>query len=204
MPLTDSYGQGIPFPTLTDKPNAQTLGQGIVEGLTPRSVMSFASAVVRGGTIKKPVAGMLSYIEDVARWEGFDGESWVTLGSGTSAWKTPVLANGYTDNGNDNGPLRYRRVNLFGEVSVMWQGGLNLTYSVATKTLPNGGVIVDQTLPVDYRPSHRRTVTAACSGVDSNTLSLKIDFNTDGTVAIVRSAGANPPWVSLNNVMYQL
>ena len=59
-------------------------------------------------------------------------------------------------------------------------------------------------LPTDARPTSRRTVTAACSGVNSDQLSMKVDFNTDGTVQIIAKGGALPPWISLNNVMYTL
>lgn len=76
MPITDSYGQNITYPTLADKPNAQTLGKGIVDGLTPKTVMYFASAVVRGATITAPQAGMITWLKDVERLEFFDGHSW--------------------------------------------------------------------------------------------------------------------------------
>lgn len=76
MPITDSYGQNITYPTLADKPNAQTLGQGIVDGLTPKVIMNFASAVVRGATITSPKAGMVTWLVDVARLEFYDGTAW--------------------------------------------------------------------------------------------------------------------------------
>lgn len=76
MPITDSYGQNVSYPTLADKPNAQSLGQGIVDGLTPKVIMTFASAVVRGATISAPKAGMVSWLADVGRLEFYDGVAW--------------------------------------------------------------------------------------------------------------------------------
>ncbi len=73
MPLTDSYGQNVQYPTLTDKPNAQSLSEGLVTGIVPKVVMQFASATVRGATITKPVAGMVTWLKDVKRLEVYDG-----------------------------------------------------------------------------------------------------------------------------------
>lgn len=60
MALTDQYGQNVPYSTMTDQANAQTLGQNLVENIVPRTIMRFPSANVRGATIKKPVEGMAS------------------------------------------------------------------------------------------------------------------------------------------------
>lgn len=77
--LTDSYGQGVPYPTLLDKPNAQSLGQGIVENLVPRSVLTYPSAAVRGASISAPREGMVSYLADVDRLEFYTGSAWQSL-----------------------------------------------------------------------------------------------------------------------------
>lgn len=90
MPLTDSYGQNVKYPTLTDKPNAQTLGQQIVEGLTPKVVMLFASAVVRGGTVLKPTAGMVTWLHDVGRLEVYNGTAWSRLSPQSAAGSLSV------------------------------------------------------------------------------------------------------------------
>ncbi|MET8880553.1 hypothetical protein [Streptomyces rubiginosohelvolus] len=203
MPLTDSYGQGIPYPTLTDKPNAQTLGQGIVDGLTPKVVMTFASAVVRGATIKKPAAGMVTWLKDVGRLEVYDGSAWVAFGYGSNTWRTINLFVGYTANGNGNGTPQYRIVNLFGEPSIMLRGGIDLQYR--NGSLLNDGQINVLALPANSRPSARRTVTVACSATNSVVTSLKLDINTNGTLVLVGTGGKNlPPWVSLNGVVCSL
>lgn len=203
MPLTDSYGQNVPYPTLTDKPNAQTLGQGIVEGLMPRCVMVFPSAVVRGATITTPTAGMVSWLQDVGRLEVFDGTSWVSFGYGANTWKTISLAPGYTHNGNENGTVQYRLVNLFGENAIMLRGGVNIVYKA--NELQNNGVINSAALPAVARPSNRRSVTIACSAGSGNVTSIKLDINTTGTLVLVGAGGTNlPPWASLNGVICSL
>ncbi|MCX4547275.1 hypothetical protein [Streptomyces sp. NBC_01500] len=203
MPLTDSYGQGVTYPTLTDKPNAQTLGQGIVDGLTPKVVMTFASAVVRGATIKKPAAGMVAWLKDVGRLEVFDGAGWVSFGYGTNAWKTIPLASGFTGNGNSNGTPQYRVVTLFGEDTIMLRGGLNLTYTAGN--IKNNGVFNSTALPTVARPATLRTVPVACSAIASTVTSLKLDIKTNGDLGIVGTGGKDlPPWVSLSGVICSL
>lgn len=203
MPLTDSYGQGVTYPTLTDKPNAQTLGQGIVDGLTPKVVMTFASAVVRGATIKKPTAGMVTWLKDVGRLEVYDGSAWVAFGYGVNTWKTVGLATGFSHNGNDNGTVQYRVVQLFGEDALMLRGGLNITYK--SGAIQNNGNINSTALPTSARPATRRTVPVACSAQNSTVTSLKLDLNTNGTLSIVGTGGKDlPPWVSLNGVVCSL
>lgn len=204
MPLTDSYGQGIQYPTLTDKPNAQTLGQGIVDGITPKVVMTFASAIVRGATIQKPTAGMVTWLKDVARLEVYDGTAWVSFGYGANAWKTITLASGFTANGNSNGTPQYRIVNQYGESAIMLRGGVAVTYS-GQGVMANNGIINLTALPANARPTSRRSVPVACSSGSSIVTSLKLDINTDGTLVLNgNSAIDRPPWVSLNGIICAL
>mgnify|MGYP001027606449 CR=1 FL=1 len=203
MPLTDSYGQGITYPTLTDKPNAQTLGQGIVDGVTPKVVMSFASAVVRGATIKKPVAGMVTWLKDVGRLEVYDGSAWSVVTAGTSTWKTITPSPPtYSHNGNNQGTFSYRVVNLFGEMGLMFRGGLNISYinkDVATN------ILNFNQLPVTARPSSLRTLLVPCSDVSSARITLKMDVTTDGYLKLYGiQSDTNPPWVGFNGVFCSL
>ena len=199
---TDTYGQGIDTLDYTDKPDLVVLGQSLRDGLTQRSAMRFANATTRDATITAPVAGMIAFLADQHTWTGYDGSAWVALAAGTQAWTTPTLATGYTANGNSNGTPQYRVVNLFGDLVVMWKSGLNVTYSGGSPV--NSGNFLASALPSGARPGTLRTVTAACSAVSSNSLSVKIDFKTDGTTTIVTQGGVQPPWVSLNNIMYSL
>lgn len=205
MPLTDSFGQNVPYPTLTDKPNAQTLGQGIVENIVPKSVMTFPSAIVRGATIVNPVGGMCTYLKDVARLELYDGDAWVTVAAGTSTWKTIALAGGFGHDGNDNGTVQYRLVNLFGEQTLMFRGGLAISYIGPGGSIGNGGNFNSVALPVNSRPGDRRTITLACQWT-SEQLSIKMDVNTNGMLTLIGTdtGGARPSWVSLNGTFVSL
>jgi hypothetical protein len=198
---TDKYGQSITYLDYSDKPDLFVLGDSIVQGLTQRAVMRFANATSRDATITSPVAGMIAWLTSEKLFTGFDGSAWVALAAGTQAWTTPALATGYTADGNSNGIPKWRVVNFFGDLVVMWKGGLNVTYSGSNPV--NGGMFLNAALPTAARPTSRRTVTAACSAVTSSTLSVKLDFNSDGTIALVNN-GQSPPWVSLNNIMYSI
>lgn len=202
MPTTDAYGQSIVITAPTDAPDIPATAQNLAAGLVPRSVMRFASASTRNSTLATPVAGMVAFLIDTKLFTGYDGTAWVVLAAGTSVWTTPTLRTGYTGDGNSNGIPQYRIVNLFGELTVMWKGGVNVTYSGGSPV--GGGNFLNAALPTGARPTSLRTITAACSANSSTSLSLKIDFAADGTTQIVAQTGVNPPWVSLNNVMYSL
>lgn len=205
MPTPDAYGQGINLTQMTDPPSIPEAIASLAGGVIPRCVMRFASASARGATLvgtQAPVEGMLAWLQDTNLLTLYDGSAWTVVAAGSQTWTAPALATGYTNNGNANGTVRWRRVNLFGENAIMWSGGINVTYSGVTPA--NGGMFLSTAMPAGSRPTDRRTVTAACSGVASDQLSMKIDFNPDGTVEIVAKSGATPPWISLNNIMYTL
>lgn len=209
---TDSYGQGIPYPTLSDKPNIQTLGQGIVDGIVPQTIMRFPSASVRNATITSPVAGMQTWLDDVTRLEVYDGEAWASVASGRTIWTDLDVNSDYAADGaaidgtgnNDQGHPAYRIVDLFGEPAIMLRGGVGIRYSNGS---PIGGKTITATaLPQLARPPHLRTVPAACSSTASVVNSVKLDITTSGDLSIVGIGGSQnqPPWVSLNGVLCSL
>jgi hypothetical protein len=117
-------------------------------------------------------------------------------------WTTPGLASGYTADGNGNGTPQYRVINLLGTQFVQWRGGMNVTYTSGSPN--NSGMPFSANLPASARPASRRSITVACSAASSSSLSIKLDFNTDGSVSLVNTTGVTPPWASLNNIMYSL
>jgi hypothetical protein len=202
--LTDPYGQNVPYSTLTDQANAQTLGQGLVENLTPRSVMRFKSANVRGATLTAPKAGMVTWLEDVRKLEVYDGSAWSTITAGTSAWTTLTLYGvDYEHNGNSQGNFQYRLINLFGEMGLMFRGGVSVTYRS-----PNAnpvGRLNAFALPVPARPSTLRTLVVPCSDVNSSRITLKLDVGSDGILTLFGfQTGVQPPWVGFNGVFCSL
>lgn len=203
MPTTDAYGQSVSIASLSDPPNAETLSYNIVNSIVPQSVMRFSTASARNAALSSPAAGMTAFLTTDKLLTVYDGTAWVVVAAGTSAWTTPTLQGSFTGDGNSNGTPQYRIVNLFGEQSVMWRGGVNLTYSGSA--INNTGLILSSALPAAARPSSLRTVTAACSAATSTSLSLKVDFQTDGQVKVVGTgSGITPPWISLNNITYSL
>lgn len=204
MPLTDSYGQGIQYPTLTDKPNAQTLGQGIVENLTPKVILTFASAVVRGATVLQPVAGMVSWLKDVGRLEVYDGSAWVSFGYGTNAWKNVPLASGWTNGTSTLSNFQYRVVTMFGEDTIMFRGGI--TRPSYPAQMPGYFELNTTALAAAYRPASLRTVVVPCSDVGSTRITMKLDVTTDGYLRLYGISRPNdlPAWVGFDGCMASL
>jgi hypothetical protein len=135
----------------------------------------------------------------------------LSAGSDTS-WVKPSLVSGFAHDGNGNGDVQYRVVVIGGTRMMQWRGGVGITYT--SNTIPNSGNILTTPLGASLRPSSRRSITAPCSAFTSSSLSLKVDFQTDGTVQIVGTTTntsdtystpiIRPPWVSLNNIQYSL
>lgn len=153
------------------------------------------------------------YRDDGTTLQRYTGSTWEDMAKViTTGWTTATLGTGYSHDGNSNGDVRYRKVTVEGETFMEWEGGLGLSYT--GNTLLNFGIFVASSLAADFRPPARRSVTAACSASSQNALSLKIDFNTDGTCAIVGTTSYSsdtyatpvirPPWVSLHGIRYRL
>lgn len=203
MPLTDSYGQNVPYPTLTDTPNAQTMGQGIVENIVPKSVMSFTSATVRGATITSPKEGMVTWVQDTNLLQVYDGSAWVTVASGTSVWTTVPLDSGWAHDGNSNGTFQYRVVNLFGEPTIMFRGAISRSSYPAS--LPSYFQLNTTALPVSARPDTLRTIVVPCSDVSSARITLKLDITTAGWLRLYGvQTDSKPPWVGFNGCFCSL
>ncbi|WP_019357967.1 hypothetical protein [Streptomyces sp. AA1529] len=201
---TDDYGQGVPWLENSDKPDLRAGTKGLADALTPRSMMRFSTAAERNATILSPVAGMVAWLDTEKLFTGYDGAAWVVLAAGSSQWTTISLASGYAHDGNSNGTVQYRLVNFFGEISLMFRGGVGITYSSGNP--PNSSQINATALPVNARPSTKRTITCACSVVDTTLSSVKLDINPEGTLVLIGigSSSENPPWVSLNGTFCSL
>ncbi|MFF7408695.1 hypothetical protein [Streptomyces lydicus] len=204
MPQTDTYGQSVPYSTLSDKPNAQSLGQGIVDAITPKTVMTFPSAVVRGATIAAPKMGMITWLTDVRRLEVYDGTGWSVVTAGTSAWQTITPGPSFSQNGNSQGNFSYRLINLFGEMGIMFRGGLNVAYIGGTSNLISNKLNTVP-LPVGARPSSLRTLLIPCSDANSARVALKMDVQTDGDIIVNGfQSDTKPPWIGFNGVFCSL
>lgn len=148
---------------------------------------------------------------DLMRW---NGSSWDTYQKVTTvAWTTPTLGTGYTTgngttNGNANGPIRYRTFTERGTPYMEWDGGASRTSGAQVTNILNAA------LASGLRPAFRASFDAPRSangitGVANSTNvvhTLKVDFNTDGTVSLVTAeAGASEAtWFSLRGIRYPL
>ncbi|CAM5604424.1 hypothetical protein [Streptomyces coeruleorubidus] len=203
MPTPDDYGQGINIASLTDAPDANKLAKDIANAIAPRSIMRFASASARGATLTAPVEGMLTWLNDVNRLDLYDGTTWVAVSVGQSTWKTITPESPWTQNGNSNGTLQYRILNISGEESLQFRGALGR--SSYPSSPPSNYVVNNTALPSAARPSTLRTVLIPCSDVSSDRIALKLDVRTDGYLEVFGfSSSVKPPWIGFNGVTVSL
>lgn len=90
---------------------------------------------------------------------------------GAGGWTKATLAGG-SHGGHSNGDVCFRRVLDNGSWKMQWRGGWNAS-----------GTTVISSLSSDFRPSSRRSLSAARDA--TNRLSVRVDFETDGSVVIV-------------------
>jgi hypothetical protein len=123
---------------------------------------------------------------------------WVCVGAYQTAtpspqWVSASLVSGYTNSGNGNGTVQYRRIVDHGSTFIEWCGGMSWATSGSP---PNSGQFF--TMPSGFRPLSKRSVSAAAGGVTT-----KIDFNADGTCVIIPPTGVTT-WCSVNGVRYRI
>ena len=206
MTAPDQWGQGIALWQMTDPPSIPDAIKALADGVIPRTRLTFASASARGATLTgatAPVEGMLTWLQDVNRLDVWDGSTWVAVSTGASAWTSISLASGFTNNGNSNGNLQYRLLNISGEESLQFRGAVNRT---SYPSSPPGSYVINSTaLPSAVRPSTLRTVLIPCSDVSSDRIALKLDVRTDGYLEVFGfSSTTKPPWIGFNGVTVSL
>ncbi|MDG4857365.1 hypothetical protein P8605_04200 [Streptomyces sp. T-3] len=177
-------GGGIDFPAATTDVRRYTVAVG---GITPYSV-----AGAHRGQYRDTGTGLQRY----------SGAAWVGIAAELVPWTKVSLASGYGHNGNSNGDVRYRVIDLVGTRFVQWRGGMNVSY---TRGAPRGdGKFLRSALPAIARPTGLRTVSVACSSATSSILTIKLDFHSNGLGVVISDTGDTPPWLSLHGVMYAL
>ncbi|AWT42548.1 MULTISPECIES: hypothetical protein [Streptomyces] len=206
MPTTDTFGQGFTALDYGDVPDLKVMGDGLLK-IAGQTVMRFATATARNATLTAPVAGMTAWLNSEKQLTVYDGTAWVAIASGTQAWTTVPLVAGFSHNGNNNGTFQYRLVNLFGEQTLMFRGGLNVTYSGTT--IPNSGIVNSSALPAAARPTSLRTVVIPCSDASSARITLKLDVQTDGFLKVIGTGAqpegtVTPPWIGFNGTFVSL
>lgn len=176
MSLTDTYAQYYTYPTVTDVPNIQTVGQSIADIIVPRSVMRFNSASHRGGVITNPAAGMVTWLADVKRLEVYDGYAWQAIVAATRPWANVALPSGYAPwEGNTVAP-RVRR-----EGSIVYlEGRMKKT----SAQIPASDSLVIGTLPAGYWPvDHYAEGFVTTTNASNGTPLARIEiWHTDGKI----------------------
>lgn len=206
MPTLDGYGQNIGLWSMTDAPSIPDAIRLLAAGVIPRGVLQFASATTRGATLINdyaPVDGMLTYLQDIDRLDARIGGVWVAVSVGAASWTTISLASPFTQNGNSNGTLQYRLLNISGEESLQLRGAVG---RASWPTTPAGSYVINQTaLPSVVRPQTLRTVVIPCSDVASDRITLKLDVRTDGYLEVFGTGAAvKPPWIGFNGTLVSL
>lgn len=206
MPTPDGYGQNIQLWQLTDAPSIPEAIKALADGVIPRGRLTFSSASTRGATLVgdyAPVEGMLTWLNDVNRLDVYDGSAWVAVSTGSSAWTNISLASGFTNNGNSNGNLQYRLLNISGEESLQLRGAVNRTSYPSSP--PSTYVVNSTALPAAVRPSTLRSVLIPCSDTNSDRIALKLDVRTDGYLEVLGfSTSVKPPWIGFNGTLVSL
>lgn len=206
MSTTDSYGQGIQVAALTDAPNAETLARSIVDAVVPQMIMAFDSASARNATLTaaKVKAGMMAWLRTEQLLTLYDGAAWTVVAAGSSAWTTVPLDPAWAHDGNSQGTFQYRLVNLFGQPTIMLQGGISRVTAYPS-SLPAYFTLNTTPLPPEARPTTLKTLTVTCSDVDSDRIALKLDIRPDGYMRLYGIIStAQPPWVSFNGCFCSL
>lgn len=204
MSATDDYGQGVEIATLIDAPNAETLARNIVNALAQRSIMRFQSASERNATLTAPVAGMMAWLDTEQLQTQYDGTQWSVVAAGTQGWTTVPLDGDWAHNGNSQGTFQYRTVNLFGQPTIMLQGGISRVANYPS-SFPSYFVLNTSLLPPEARPTTLKTLTVTCSDVSSERIALKLDIRPEGEMRLYGlSTASEPPWVSFNGCFCSL
>lgn len=206
MPTLDGYGQSIGLWSMTDAPSIPDAIRLLAAGVIPRGVLQFASATTRGATLTgdyAPVDGMLAYLQDIDRLDARIGGVWVAVSVGAASWTTIAPASPFTQNGNSNGTLQYRLLNISGEESLQLRGAIGRS---SWPTTPNGSYVINSTaLPTAVRPQTLRTVLVPCSDVASDRIALKLDVQTDGYLQVFGTGSTvKPPWIGFNGTLVSL
>lgn len=205
MPTTDAFGQGYTALDYGDVPDLKIMGDGLLK-MAGQTVMRFTTATARNAGIAAPVAGMLAWLNSEKQLTVYDGTAWTVIGAGTQSWTTVPIASGWSQlssDNNDQGPFQYRVVNLFGEQTIMFRGGIAKTSYPGS--VPSSWTLTATPLPTSARPTNKRTLVVPCSDINSDRITLKLDVQTDGHLSLWGTGNTNrPPWIGFNGCFASL
>ncbi|MEV4971966.1 hypothetical protein [Streptomyces scopuliridis] len=205
MPNTDSYGQSVPYPVLSDAPNIETAMSTLVNGIVPYTVMRFANANDRSARLigtTKAVPGMITYLIAEDRWEAFQGDrTWLLLSDGP--WNPMSFASGYAAYGGSPGWRRKAGggIELRGRFMRSNRGNL----------VDDGTIVKFATVPTSVAPAALRYYMCASNRVSVSGITrytARVEVSWLGELAYTVEAGGGvgttefPAWVSLDGIQF--
>ncbi|MFD7106086.1 hypothetical protein [Streptomyces celluloflavus] len=155
---------------------------------------AYGGILPRGGASTDPGAYPGQYRDNGTGLERWDGDAWQQIDP-RIGWTAAGLAGGYSNNGNGQGTVRYRRIVIAGVPHVQWRGGVSWSTSGSP---PGGGFILASPVPSAYRPARLASIAVAAGGVP-----IKADFQVSGQLQLITTPGVTT-WVSVTGVQYPL
>lgn len=193
---TDSYGQTITIPALTDPPDISIIAGGM-DDIVSQTVLRFSSASVRNATLVgalAPVPGQITYLEAEDRYEGrMDDGTWRTISSGP--WVPITFASGYAAK---TGSPAYR---ITGDV-VELRGTMERS---PVAPFVKGAAFTIATLPSAARPNASRYFVGATEFISFDVVA-RVEVAASGAVSVIipPSSGTAASWLSLDSCRYSL
>ncbi|WP_330261783.1 hypothetical protein [Streptomyces sp. NBC_00539] len=159
-----------------------------------RYTSAYGGIIPRGWGLSFPGAYAGQYRDNGNGLDRWDGGSWQPLDA-TVGWTPLSLASGFTNNGNGNGDVKYRRITLGGAPFLQLRGGVSWATAGSP---PNGGNLLASVLPASCRPAALTSVPIAAASVP-----IKLDASGNGQLRLIASAAVGT-WAALSGVQYPL
>ncbi|MFI5686791.1 hypothetical protein [Streptomyces sp. NPDC051636] len=159
-----------------------------------RYTASYGGIIPRGWGTSFTGAYPGQYRDNGTGLDRWDGTAWQPL-TPSVGWTAVTLASGFSNNGNAQGTLRYRRITIAGVPFLQLRGGVSWATS---GTIPNSGNLLASVLPANCRPAALTSLPIAAGGVD-----IKLDAQTSGQLRLIGSTGVTT-WAALSGVQYPL
>jgi len=159
-----------------------------------RYTAAYGGIIPRGWGLSFAGAYPGQYRDNGTGLDRWDGTTWQPL-EPSVGWTAVTLASGFSNNGNAQGIVRYRRITIAGVPFLQLRGGVSWATS---GSIPNSGNLLASVLPAGYRPAALTSLPIAAGGVD-----IKLDAQTSGQLRLISSSGVTT-WAALSGVQYPL
>jgi hypothetical protein len=154
----------------------------INENLMNQAIAVFSNASARTAAITSPVEGQLTYLEDTAAYESFDGSSWVEFGGGGGAILQVVSATSSTQVTNNSGT--YVSTGLSASITPTSTSSKVMIFARTSAFSPNNGSVATFTI---FRGTVSGTNLAGANGFMRLYTSVDTQIEGDASAFIVDS-----------------